>query len=67
METRLDFRSMRAAKARFGVKFGKVLDLLAVIIALLLLFGGLALLIMSESIGWLLLGLAAWPMMVHIW
>jgi hypothetical protein len=32
---------MRAAKARFGAKFGKVLDLLAVVIALLLLFGGL--------------------------
>ena len=41
METRLDFRSMRAAKARFGAKFGKVLDLLAVIICFVLFFVGI--------------------------
>ena len=67
METRIDHGSMRAVKARFSVKFGKLLDLLAVILGLLLLFGGLALLIFSEPIGWLLLGLAAWPMMIHMW
>lgn len=67
METRLDFLSMRATKARFGAKFGKALDLLAVVIGLLLIFGGLALLIFSEAIGWLMLSLAAWPIMVHVW
>ncbi len=67
METGLEHGSMRAAKARFNVRFGQTLDLLAVVIGLLLLFGGLALLIFSVAAGWLLLGFAAWPMMVHLW
>jgi ATP-dependent Clp protease ATP-binding subunit ClpC len=58
---------MRAAKARFNVRSGKILDLIAVVLAIGLLLGGVLLLVMSEPIGWLLIGFVSWPMMFHIW
>ena len=67
VETRLDFNSLRAQKARFNAKFGKTTDLLMTVICIFLVFGGLALLILSQSIGWVVLSLAAWPWMIHIW
>jgi ATP-dependent Clp protease ATP-binding subunit ClpC len=65
VETRLNFKAMRARKARFGARYGKISDFVAVILVIVLLLGGAALLIFSEKVGWLLLGFAAWPIMWH--
>ena len=67
MELTLKYRALRAAKARFNVGVGKILDFIAVFLAILLFFGGVLLLVLAEPIGWLLVGLIAWPMMFHIW
>ena len=67
VEPSLDLQSMRAVKARFHAKFGKILGLVAILLIAIFLVGGVALLIFSHSIGWLVLTLAAWPIMIHIW
>ncbi|MDR1969931.1 MAG: AAA family ATPase [Candidatus Nomurabacteria bacterium] len=67
MEPVLKFHALRAAKARFNVRSGKIIDLISVALAILLLLGGALLLVLAEPIGWLLLGLVTWPMMFHIW
>ena len=67
METDLNYRALRAIKARFNVKSGKILDSISVILAIFLLLGGVGLLFISQPIGWLILSLAAWPLMFHIW
>ena len=67
MEANLNYRAMRAAKARFNAKFGKIFDMLAILSIVILLLGGAALLVVSQAIGWLILSLAAWPLMFHLW
>ena len=67
MEARLDFNSMRARKARFASRSGKMLQLLAMIFLLICLLGGALLLVLSESFGWLILSFASWPVMILIW
>jgi ATP-dependent Clp protease ATP-binding subunit ClpC len=67
VELVLKLNSMRAIKARFNARGGKVLDLLAVFSAIILLLGGVLLLVISQPIGWLVIGFTAWPMMFHIW
>ncbi len=67
VETSLDFNSLRSRKARFSVRFGKAIDLAMMALATLLVFLGAALLIMSIAVGWLVICLAAWPAMFHLW
>ena len=67
MEPTINFDSSRAKKARFNAHSGKVVDLISVALTIILLIGGVLLLVISEPIGWLLLGLMAWPAMLHIW
>ena len=67
MEPRLDFQSMRAIKARFNAKFGKILNLIAIFLTIVFLIGGVALLIFSYSIGWLILTLTTWPIAISMW
>jgi len=67
MEPTIKFGSMRAAKARFNLRGGKILDLVSVILVIFLFLGGALLLVLSEPIGWLLIGFVAWPMMFHVW
>ena len=67
VEPVLRFNSLRAAKARFAVGGGRILDLIAVLLSIFALLGGMFLLIISEPIGWLLIGFTSWPIMFHIW
>ncbi len=67
MEARLNHRALRAVKARFNAKFGKAFDVVAILFIIILLLGGAALLLVSQPIGWLVVSLAAWPFMFHIW
>lgn len=59
--------SVRAAKARLGVRFSKSWFLIFAIAALLLFAGGVALLIVAVPLGWLLIGCAAIPFMLMEW
>ncbi|MDR0957237.1 MAG: ATP-dependent Clp protease ATP-binding subunit [Candidatus Nomurabacteria bacterium] len=67
MEPRLDFRSTRAVKARFSAKAGKILNIIAILLALIFFLLGAALLIFSEAIGWVVVSLSAYPLMLHVW
>ena len=67
MENRLEFNSLRARKARFNVQHGKILWLICILMILVLSFSGGALLIFSQSFGWIISAFAAWPIMILIW
>lgn len=64
---RFDYNSPRAAKARFNAKFGKILDLVAVLGMILLALIGILMLAVSIPTGWVILSLAVSPLMIHIW
>jgi len=62
-----NYDSERAQKARFAHTIGETWSRLFVIMALLLILGGAALVVLAISVGWLLLGLAAFPLMLGEW
>ncbi len=68
MET-VDFRydSPRAKKARIGHVLGGVWRQLLPVIAVVLVLGGVALVVLGWAVGWVLAGLAALPAMLLQW
>lgn len=61
-------KSVRAAKSRLGVMLSRPIVLLLNVIAIGLLFSGLGLLVLSNmSVGWLLIGFCAIPIMISEW
>ncbi len=62
-----DYGSKRAKKARIGVRFGETWYQVSIIVTLLLILAGLALVVASQSIGWILIGMAAVPYMAAQW
>lgn len=63
----LNYRSVRAKKARLGAKLKGTWEKLFVVAAVLLGLSGIGLVIVGMHIGWTILGLAALPWMVHEW
>lgn len=61
------YGSERAAKARLAKKIGPVGNALLVLVAVLLLVGGVSLLVVGTALGWLVAGLAAVPCMFSQW
>lgn len=61
------YGSERAAKARLGYALSKKIRVLLIIIAVLLLGGGVAVVVLGYAAGWILVGLAAVPWMVYEW
>lgn len=61
------YDSARAQKARIGEKIGGIWQRVLPVIAILLVVAGGALLVIGESIGWGVLGLATIPVMVWEW
>ncbi|MDB5176693.1 MAG: hypothetical protein JWN75_361 [Candidatus Saccharibacteria bacterium] len=59
--------SIRATEARFGVRFDGPLKLLFGSLAFILLLSGLACLFVHQPIGWLLIGLTGFPIVLHEW
>ena len=59
--------SVRAAKARLGVRLTKSLRTGIELLTVLLVVGGVTLLFVYSSVGWLLIGLAAIPAMLIEW
>ena len=59
--------SVRAAKARLGVRLTKSLRTGIELLTVLLVVGGVTLLFVHSSVGWLLIGLAAIPAMLIEW
>ncbi|HET8690148.1 MAG TPA: hypothetical protein VFL81_01815, partial [Candidatus Saccharimonadales bacterium] len=55
-----DYHSVRAVQARFGAKLSGLAVKLLKFAAVICVIGGLAMLGLSESFGWLMLGLSAW-------
>ncbi|MFZ2544449.1 MAG: AAA family ATPase [Candidatus Saccharimonadales bacterium] len=62
-----NFESTRATKARFGVRLTKSLRLGIEILAVILVFGGVALVVVHIAIGWLIASLVIFPFMVSTW
>jgi len=67
MEMRFDYRSARAEKARIGHMLDGIWRRLLVACMAALLIGGIALLAIESTLGWLLVGLAAIPAMIVEW
>lgn len=63
----LNYRGARAIKARFNRKFGKLIKIISLALIVILTLGGAGLLAIGQAIGWEVLFLAAWPLMVYIW
>lgn len=59
--------SVRAAKARLGVRIGKVWYVIFGIITFLFIVGGITLLVVHVALGWLFVGLSALPFMIMEW
>lgn len=62
-----NWSSVRASKARLGVRLTKPIRLSIQLVAVLLLAGGGALLFIDIPAGWILLGLTALPVMIIEW
>ncbi len=62
-----EYTSIRAQKARFAHAIQGMWVNLFVILALFLFLGGVMLIVLSVPIGWLVLGLAALPLMLSEW
>ncbi len=67
VDVNFDFRSSRAAKARFNRKYGKLIKGVSLALIVLFALGGVGLLAIGEAVGWLVFFVAAWPLMVYIW
>jgi len=63
----LDYKNPRAQRARFERKYGKTLSIISTTLTIILVFGGLGLLYLSNPAGWFVLLLSAWPIMLLIW
>lgn len=59
--------STRASKARLGRALKGVMGRLLVVGAVLLVLIGISLLIIELAFGWMIIGLAALPLMIHQW
>lgn len=63
-----DYNSLRARNARRGKIFGKpVMLFFLVVMLILLLAGGITLLFMKYSVGWVCIGFSVVPMMIFYW
>lgn len=62
-----NYTSERAAKARLGVRLTKPLRVLLLVTAATFIIGGAAVVVGGMALGWLVVGLAALPLMVHEW
>lgn len=62
-----NYHSFRAKKARIGHALGGMWVRILTIIAIVLIILGMALLVIGQPVGWLLLGLTAVPAMVIEW
>lgn len=65
----VEFRhdSMRAQKARIGHALSDTWGRLQVVVGVLLIIAGATLLVIGQPVGWLVVGLAALPIMVALW
>jgi ATP-dependent Clp protease ATP-binding subunit ClpC len=64
----LNLNSIRAAEARLGVRLRSgPLRLLLSLSATIFIIGGIAALFVHQPVGWLLIGLAAFPVMIRAW
>lgn len=67
VEVEFNYASTRAAKSRVGLKTHGLIEGLLVGTAVFLVLGGIGLLLLMVSVGWLLIGLAAWPILIAVW
>lgn len=62
-----DYQNIRAAKARFGFKILKPWRVGLLALVAILLMGGVALIVTSNSLGWALVGFSVIPWMFYEW
>ncbi|MEO5950484.1 MAG: AAA family ATPase [Candidatus Saccharimonadales bacterium] len=67
IEPTFNYDSPRAKKARIGARIGQTWYRLMVVIVTVLILSGIGLIIIGQSVGWILVGLAALPYMVSRW
>lgn len=67
MDVKFDYHSLRASKARFGWRYDGFWRTLSIVLTVILIVGGISLLVVGMSLGWLLCGLAVIPSMFVEW
>lgn len=67
MSPTFNYHSLRSQKARFTVHFGKIWQIISLMLAFLAVLGGGTLLIEHNSIGWLAISLAGPLIMLALW
>ena len=67
MDLSVDYSSSRATKARLGRHLGGINERLLIVLTFILVIAGIGLLVIGVSVGWLIIGLAAWPAMTVKW
>ncbi|MDR2524555.1 MAG: AAA family ATPase [Candidatus Nomurabacteria bacterium] len=67
VDLNFDYKTARAAKARFNRKYGKVIKIASLALVFALLVGGLGLIYIEQPIGVFVFMAALWPLMIHTW
>lgn len=67
MDLDFTYGSPRAVKARIGKSLGGLNGRLLTVFTITLVVLGTALILLGISIGWLMVGLAAWPAIISLW
>jgi ATP-dependent Clp protease ATP-binding subunit ClpC len=67
MAIKLDYGSPRAAKSRLGRHIGGLNERLLILLTVFLILAGIGLVAVAVPTGWLLISLAAWPLMAIRW
>lgn len=67
LDYRLNYRANRAIEARYCQRYGKLTRVITLVGAILLSLLGIVLLLAGMAIGWLVLMLAGWSLVPHLW
>ncbi len=64
---KVNYQSLRSGKARISAKFNNVWRWILIACVILLVLSGAGLIFIKMPVGWFLLGLVAWPIMMIDW
>lgn len=62
-----NFTGVRAKTARYRLYFTSIVNVSLIVAAIIVALFGMSLLVFRSTLGWFILSLAAWPIMVFMW
>jgi ATP-dependent Clp protease ATP-binding subunit ClpC len=66
-DLKINYQSLRSEKARISARFNDIWSGILIAFAILFVLSGVGLIFIKMPIGWFLLGLVAWPIMMINW